>query len=280
MKPVEGALRSRVAMAWVLGAIALLAAPVAEAQRWGREDFPHSGACFFRDANFRGDYFCTRADREVSVLPPGMNDQISSIRTFGDVEVRIYQDGGFRGRSTEFRGDVRNLRNEGWNDRLSSLRVSFRHGHGDDHRGYREGGSGDRDDHRDRDDRYSERDDDHHERFHGDADAVVRGAYRDILEREPDAAGLRLYRSRLIDDGWSEKQVRDALHNSPEYREKHNMTPLKAEEIVRRAYRSELGREPDAGSRAYVNRVLRDHWTEQDVIRELRKSPEYRSKHR
>ena len=30
------------------------------------------------------------------------------------------------------------------------------------------------------------------------------------------------------------------------------------------------------GSRGYVERVLRDHWTQADVERELRKSPEYR----
>jgi hypothetical protein len=58
------------------------------------------------------------------------------------------------------------------------------------------------------------------------------------------------------------------------------MTRAKAEEIVREAYRSVLGREPDAGSRGYVDRVLRDKWTRQDVERELRKSPEYRNRQR
>ena len=52
----------------------------------------------------------------------------------------------------------------------------------------------------------------------------------------------------------------------------------KAEEIVRRAYHSVLGREPDAGARGYVNRVLRDKWTQQDVERELRRSAEYRQR--
>lgn len=48
-----------------------------------------------------------------------------------------------------------------------------------------------------------------------------------------------------------------------------------AEELVARAYRSELGREPDAASRVYVDKVLRERWTEADVSREIRKSPEY-----
>jgi len=58
------------------------------------------------------------------------------------------------------------------------------------------------------------------------------------------------------------------------------MTRAKAEEIVRRAYLSVLGREPDAGSSGWVDRVLRDKWTEQDVVRELRRSDEYRNRNR
>jgi hypothetical protein len=74
--------------------------------------------------------------------------------------------------------------------------------------------------------------------------------------------------------------VRDALRKSPEYRQKTTMTPAKAEEVVRRAYQSVLEREPDAGSRRYVDKVLREKWTQQDVERELRKSAEYRNKNR
>jgi hypothetical protein len=103
---------------------------------------------------------------------------------------------------------------------------------------------------------------------------IVRRAYQDILERDPEPAGLRLYRSRIIDDGWTEQQVRDALRKSPEYREQ---TRAKAEEIVRRAYLAVLKREPDAGSVGYVNRVLRDDWTQAEVERELRRSPEFRN---
>jgi len=39
-------------------------------------------------------------------------------------------------------------------------------------------------------------------------------------------------------------------------------------------------REPDAASQGYVQRVLRDKWTEEDVARELRRSPEYRNQGR
>jgi len=59
------------------GAILTLVASQAQAQRWGRENTPRSGACFYRDANFQGEYFCLRAGEEVDV-PADMNDQISS----------------------------------------------------------------------------------------------------------------------------------------------------------------------------------------------------------
>jgi hypothetical protein len=45
-------------------------------------------------------------------------------------------------------------------------------------------------------------------------------------------------------------------------------------------YLSVLKREPDGGSRGYVDRVLRDKWTQEDVERGLRKSPKYRNRRR
>jgi hypothetical protein len=77
-------------------------------------------------------------------------------------------------------------------------------------------------------------------------------------------------------DGWSENDVRDALRDSAEYRQRTAMTWPRAQEVVRRAYLSVLRREPDPASRGYVERVMRDGWTQQDVERELRRSDEYR----
>ena len=234
-----------------LGIFTILAAGTATAQpRWGRPTAPRSGACFYRDANFEGDYFCAGAGEGIPVMPRGMNDQISSVRIYGDVEVRLYQDGEFRGRSQSVTRSVRNLKDEGWNDRLSSAQVEGRRG------GNGNNGGGARQDY----------------------DRIVRRAYQDILKRDPDSDGLRIYRSHMIDDNWSEAQVREALRNSREFRELNSMTREKAEEIVRRAYRSVLNRDPDPASRTYVDKVLRDRWTEQDVVAELRKSPEYRNK--
>ena len=111
------------------------------------------------------------------------------------------------------------------------------------------------------------------------ADRIVRRAYQDILGREPDDPGLAKYRNEILRNGWTERQVRDALMKSPEYRQKTMMTRDKAVELVTRAYRNVLGRDPDpAGLESYVQGVLRSKWTEADVERELRKSDEYRNK--
>lgn len=88
---------------------------------WGREALPRAGACFYQDSDFRGQYFCVARGDSYTSLGRGFNDSISSIRVFGS-GVRIYQDRDFRGRSTEVRSDVRNLRGS-WRDTISSMRV-------------------------------------------------------------------------------------------------------------------------------------------------------------
>lgn len=194
----------------VIGLIVVAVPAVATAQlRWGRPTAPRAGACFYRDAGFRGDYFCLRAGEDAASIPAGLNDEISSVRTFGDAEVTIYRDRRFTGRSVRLPNDVHNLRDIGWNDRLSSIAVRVRSRRGD---GYDRGPGYGRDRDRDRD-------------------------------RRDDRRG---------------------------------MSRAQAEQIVRRAYLSVLRREPDPGSRGWVERVLRDGWTEADVARELRRSDEYR----
>jgi hypothetical protein len=314
-------------MAWVLGmstlSITVVTSQTADAQpRWGRSGMPRAGACFYRDFNFRGDYFCAAPGEHIAFLTGGMNDQISSIRTFGDTEVTLFQDARFRGRWTRLEGDVRNLRSEGWNDRLSSIRVSRgwgrtrNYGSGrdrwgvgrietrewredQDERDYR----GDRGGRGDTSSRYEPRSDDRRDnsgvyrndpsdrrdsgpgrgtqgrRSGENADVVIRRLYQEILQREPDAPGLTLYRDRMNNENWSEQDVREALLKSPEYRQKSAaMNEQKAQEIVARAYRSVLGREPDPASRVYVDKILRERWTEADVQRALRDSPEFRNK--
>jgi hypothetical protein len=239
-------------MIGLLAGATMLLVPTLNAQFWGAGQLPRDGVCFYQDSNYRGPYFCVDAGSNLDTLPRDVRDRISSIRIYGRAEVTVFQDSNFRGPSSRFDNDVQSLARVGWNDMISSVRVRYS--------GFGGGGGGSR------------------PPAYANPDQIVRRAYQDILERDPDPAGLRAYRSRIIDDGWTEQQVREALRSSPEYREKNTMTRPKAEEIVRRAYLSVLKREPDAGSRGYVDRVLRDKWTQQDVERELRRSPEYRQR--
>ncbi len=243
-------------MHFIVGAALLMLHSPAMAQVWSGGATPRSGACFYEDANYRGQYFCVQSGNSLDSLPRNVRDAISSVRVYGRAEVDVFDGDVFRGQTGRFDSDMQNLARENWNDMIRSLRVRGGNGGEGAARGTRPP-------------------------FGAQSpEAVVRRAYDDILEREPDPAGLRLYRSRIIDDGWTEAQVRDALRNSPEYREKTTMTPAKARDIVRAAYLAVLQREPDAGSQTYVNRILRDKWTQQDVERELRRSGEFQSRPR
>ena len=114
-----------------------------------------------------------------------------------------------------------------------------------------------------------------------DLDWIIRQAYEDILRREPDEEGLRYYRSRMTDFGWTERDVREDLHWRDEYRQPGTqISRRQAEQMVRRAYLDVLGREPDPGAQGWVDKVLRNRWTEQDVVQALRDSDEYRRKRR
>ena len=55
-------------------------------------------------------------------------------------------------------------------------------------------------------------------------------------------------------------------------------TYQQAEQIVRRAYRSTLGRDPDPAARSWVNAVMENNWSQGQLEAELRKSDEYRNK--
>ena len=230
----------------------------ASAQEWGYGPTPRNGACFYKDTKFHGEFFCIEAGDGVRHMPDGMNDKITSIRLFGNATVQVFQDSKFEGRSSRFDDDVKDLHREGWNDLISSIRVegSRHHGGGGYGGGYGGGSGG----------------------GYGNPEQIVRRAYQDVLHRDPDDTGMRVYRSHIIDDGWTESQVRDALRKSPEYREQNTMTYAKAQEVVRQAYLNILRREPDPGARNYVTKVMNDKWTQQDVERELRKSPEYRQR--
>ena len=93
----------------------------ARAPRWGRAAVPRDGACFYEDADFRGEYFCVPRGASYAELPAGFNDRISSIRLLG-ARVTIFQDANFSGRSDRLDADVQDMSRR-WNDTISSFRV-------------------------------------------------------------------------------------------------------------------------------------------------------------
>ncbi len=95
-------------------------------------DQPRDGACFYKDVNYRGDYFCARAGDELENLPSGFNDRIRSVHIFGNAQVQAFMDNRFAGADVTLRNDVPDLHavplavdpRANWTERISSLRVS------------------------------------------------------------------------------------------------------------------------------------------------------------
>ena len=111
--------------------------------------------------------------------------------------------------------------------------------------------------------------------FAQDPTTIVQNAYQDVLGRQADQAGLRMFRSKIIDEGWTEAQVRDALRSSPEAKKSG------ADEIINRAYEDILNRKADRGGmELYRKNIIENHWTEKQVRDSLRQSQEYLNKHK
>jgi hypothetical protein len=209
---------------------------------------------FYQNADFRGNALEVYAGESLENLSDltfegggTLNDRISSIRVEDGAEVYVYENAGFRGAVMRLTENVRDLTGRlmpggvsaSWNDRISSLRVEVRR----------------RDEPR------------------VDPDVVIKRAYLDLLAREPDPAGLRNYRGMIIDQGWTERMVRDNIRRSDEFRREG------ADRIIRQAYLDVLGREPDpSGLKHFRQNLLDKDWTEGDVRDDLRRSDEFRKK--
>jgi Peptidase inhibitor family I36 len=107
----------------------------AQNRDYGNRD-RRSGACFFTDADFRGESFCVDAGQRIGQVPGGFSDRISSVRIFGRTEITLYQDRDFGGPSLRLRDDVANLQSyqvspgHSWNDRVSSIDAGGGNGGG------------------------------------------------------------------------------------------------------------------------------------------------------
>lgn len=104
-------------------------------------------------------------------------------------------------------------------------------------------------------------------------DAAIHRAFREVLGRNADPQGLRLYRERIIREGWSEEQVIRQLQRSDEAR------GVDANTAITRAYREVLGRDPDAQGLNHYRAKWRDGWTQGQIRDDLRRSQEGRNSH-
>lgn len=215
-------------------------ASAASAQQFNG-DVPANGACFYDQIDYGGQYVCVEAGKDAGYINE-LNDKVSSIRFFGDARVTAFEDAGFRGPSTDFSQDVSDLRGARWNDVISSVKVAPA----------------------------VNRKAEASTSSQAAAERVVQSAYQDLLGRDADPDGLRLYSDSMVNKGMTAVEVRAAIRNSSEYR---------ATQIVRRAYRRVLGREPDKAS-VYVERVMKDGWTLSQVEQDLRNTDEYRARRR
>jgi hypothetical protein len=104
-------------------------------------------------------------------------------------------------------------------------------------------------------------------------DAAIHRAYREVLNRPADPEGLRLYRARILHEGWSEAQMIAQLQRSEEAR------GVDANAAITRAYREVLGRDPDPSGLAHYRAKWREGWTQGQIRDDLRRSVEGRGNH-
>jgi len=249
-----------------LGSLLLVSAALADHRDDdGRRD--RARVIVYQHAGFSGDSLVLYPGEAIDNMSgrtfengAKLNDSISSIRVEGGAEVYVYENSRYRGEALRLTENARDLSGRpvsgsvsvSWNDRISSLKVERPRG-------------------RDRE-REPDRPPD---KPRGDPEKIIKGTFIDILGREPTAGELRDFRNRLLDQGWTERMLRDHLRNEEHYRNEA------AELIVRRAYREVLGREVDpSGLKQYSWAVREKGWTESDVRDDLRKSAEYRNRPR
>ena len=88
---------------------------------WGGNNEPREGACFYTDADYRGERFCISGNQALRYVGDRYNDRISSIRIFGRARVYVYEHDNAGGARRLITNDVSNLR--GFNDKVSSIEV-------------------------------------------------------------------------------------------------------------------------------------------------------------
>ena len=90
---------------------------------------PRSGACFYKNANFTGDYFCS--ERGSNIPQVKLDDEITSIQIYGRATVTFYKDPNFSGPQATTDRSIPDLHhwqmpnnpNLNWDNRISSARI-------------------------------------------------------------------------------------------------------------------------------------------------------------
>ncbi len=209
----------------------------------------------YEDANFRGESLTLYPGESIRNLKRAgfsggkiMNDQISSIRVMGGASVLLFDHPGMRGQVLRVTSNIRDLESRRmpdghvvWNDRISSLRVR-----GSD---------------------FHRHDDSPRRPVAKNPEQMIKKAYLEVLQRPVDREGLRYYRGLVIDQGWSDRMVRNHLRRSVEYRSES------VDRIIHRAYEDILDRRPDPmGLANYRRLMIRENWSEQRLRDALRRS--------
>lgn len=104
------------------------------------------------------------------------------------------------------------------------------------------------------------------------AERMVEHAFREVLDRPADPTGLRTYRERVMQEGWSQQEVIQQLQRSPEAR------AIQPEPAIRKMYREVLGREADPAGLAHYRAKWREGWTQGQIREDLRRSQEGRGR--
>jgi len=99
---------------------------------------------------------------------------------------------------------------------------------------------------------------------------VITDAFRDLLGRDPDPDGMRNYRRKMIERGWTAGDVRKAIRGSAEYRTRQ------ADVIIDRAFDDLLERAPSTAERDEYRRRLLSDGTEEGIRRNIKKTDEYK----
>ncbi|PAW79032.1 MAG: hypothetical protein B9S27_07300 [Opitutia bacterium Tous-C8FEB] len=104
------------------------------------------------------------------------------------------------------------------------------------------------------------------------AERMVEHAFREVLDRPADPTGLRTYRERVMQEGWSQQEVIQQLQRSPEAR------AIQPEPAIRRMYQEVLGRDADPAGLAHYRAKWREGWTQGQIREDLRRSQEGRGR--